>query len=93
MKREHAERLWPTIKAYAEGAEIERFEAPEAEWKPAPNPTFAFEFSWRVKPKREPAEAVIWVDENGMPIVLSSFDEVGTIQREYTTKLFREVIE
>ena len=93
MNREDAKRLWPIMKAFAEGAEIERYDGHTQEWQHAPAPTFAPEFSWREKTKREPAEVVMWVHDNGTVIAPTSFYGVGRRQGVHTTKLFREVSE
>jgi len=93
MNREDAKRIWPIMKAYAEGAEIERYDGPNQEWQHAPAPAFAHEFSWREKTKREPAEVVMWVHDNGTVIAPTSFYGIGRRQGVHTTKLFREVSE
>ena len=81
------------MKEYAEGAEIERYDAPNQEWQYLPSPTFVPEFNWRVKTKSEPAEIVMWVHENGTVVAPSSYSKIGRRQGVHTTKLFREVVE
>jgi len=93
MNRHDAKRLWPIMKAFAEGAEIERYDAQNQEWVHAQSPTFVPEFSWRKKTKDAPAEVVMWVHDNGTVIAPSSFIEAGKRQGVHTTKLFREVTE
>jgi hypothetical protein len=62
MNKLHAERLWPVIKAFAEGADVQMEEPGTQEWVDVPNPTFAPEIRWRVKPENEAFHA--WWDAN-----------------------------
>lgn len=81
------------MKAFAEGAEIERYDGHTQEWQHAPAPTFAPEFSWREKTKSKPIEVVMWVDDDGTVITPSYFLGAGRRKGVHTTKLFREVTE
>lgn len=80
------------MKAFAEGAEIERYDAENQEWVHAKTPTFVPEFNWREKTKSDPTEVVMWVHDNGQVIGKSSYG-IGRRQGVHTTKLFREVTE
>lgn len=51
MNKLHAEKLWPVMKAYAQGAEIQWWNGEDEEWVDHGNPTFAHEHRWRVKPE------------------------------------------
>ena len=62
MNRLHAERLWPVLKAFAEGSEIQMEDCETGEWVDMPNPTFAPEIRWRVKPENEAFNK--WWDAN-----------------------------
>jgi hypothetical protein len=62
MNRLKAEALWPVLKAYAKGADVQ-MQCPETdEWLDVPNPTFAPEIRWRVKPENEAFQN--WWDAN-----------------------------
>jgi hypothetical protein len=62
MNKLHAEKLWPIMKAYASGAEIQWWNGEDEGWVDHGNPTFAHEHPWRVKPQNEAFHK--WWDEN-----------------------------
>ena len=68
MNRLKAKAVWPVMKEFAKGREVQ-MECPHtSEWLDVPNPTFAPEIRWRVKPEDEEFNA--WWGENfvGLPM-------------------------
>jgi len=51
MNRERAKELWPILKAYAEGAEIEYKSKSCQEWYECSPPSFLDELTYRIKPE------------------------------------------
>lgn len=56
MNRLKAEVLWPIMKAFAKGADIQMQDPETDDWLNVPNPTFAPEIRWRIKPENEAFE-------------------------------------
>lgn len=53
MDRKSAAKLWPLIKAYSEGADIEYQDSPSVEWQKAPYPSFGCKPErYRIAPKK-----------------------------------------
>jgi len=80
MNRLRAESLWPVLKAFAQGAEVQMADPETDEWLDVPAPTFAPEIRWRVKPENEAFHN--WWDANhkGWPhaekeIALKAWDQ------------------
>lgn len=59
MNREEAATLWPIIKAFAEGFDVQLLSDDDGEWKNAPGPSFHPVYEWRIKPAK--AEFDGWV--------------------------------
>jgi len=51
MNREKAAELWPIVKGYAEGAEIEVRGSALHSWEPVLEPMFYAHLEYRIKPK------------------------------------------
>jgi len=67
MTRLKAEALWPIMKAFAKGADVQIQDPETDDWVDVPNPTFAPEVRWRIKPELPDFEDWWASNFNGWP--------------------------
>lgn len=79
MTREEAQKLWPILKAYSMGKEIEIYSAEKDMWLPCPCPGFVENCRYRIKPA--PAECWAVVNCEGRTVTTFDSDQRDVAER------------
>lgn len=74
MKHKHAD----LIKAWADGAQIQRFSMIYAKWQDAPDPNWDLDFQYRIKPQPDVVK-VFYLESNPM-LGLRFSEEINSVQ-------------